>query len=101
MKKFLFVIAIAASSVAANAQTAIESSKFFDNWYFGIGGGVSAPLSCDPMFPLNGMGDITVGKDKGISDEHQGKYLGLTETGSVAVKHLADLKAAGDHYQVI
>ena len=62
MKKFLFVIAIAASSVAANAQTAIESSKFFDNWYFGIGGGVSAPLSCDPMFPLNGMGDITVGK---------------------------------------
>lgn len=62
MKKFLFVIAIAASSVAANAQTAIESSKFFDNWYFGIGGGVSAPLSCDPMFPLNGMGNITVGK---------------------------------------
>ena len=42
MKKSLFVIALAASSVAANAQTAIESSKFFDNWYFGIGGGVSA-----------------------------------------------------------
>ena len=62
MKKFLFVIAIAASSVAANAQTAIESSKFFDNWYFGIGGGVTAPMSCDPMFPLNGMGNITVGK---------------------------------------
>lgn len=62
MKKFLFVIAIAASSVAANAQTAIESSKFFDNWYFGVGGGVTAPMSCDPMFPLNGMGNITVGK---------------------------------------
>lgn len=39
--------------------------------------------------------DITVGKDKGISDEHQGKYLGLTETGSVAVKHLAALHDAG------
>ena len=39
--------------------------------------------------------DITVGKDKGISVEHQGKYLGLTETGSVAVQHLADLHAAG------
>ncbi|MBO7569468.1 MAG: OmpA family protein [Bacteroidaceae bacterium] len=62
MKKFLFVIAVAASSVAAQAQTAIESSKFFDNWYFGIGGGVTAPLTCDPMFPLNGMGNITVGK---------------------------------------
>ena len=62
MKKFLFVIAVAASSVAAQAQTAIETSKFFDNWYFGLGGGVTAPLSCDPMFPLNGTGNITVGK---------------------------------------
>lgn len=62
MKKFLFVIAVAASSVAAQAQTAIETSKFFDNWYFGIGGGVTAPLTCDPMFPLNGTGNITVGK---------------------------------------
>ena len=62
MKKFLFVIAVAASSMAANAQTAIESSKFFDNWYFGIGGGVTAPMTCDPMFPLNAMGNITVGK---------------------------------------
>ena len=62
MKKFLFVIAVAASSVAAQAQTAIETSKFFDNWYFGLGGGVTAPLTCDPMFPLNGTGNITVGK---------------------------------------
>lgn len=62
MKKSLFVIALAASSVAANAQTAIESSKFFDNWYFGIGGGVSAPMSSDPLFPLNGTASITAGK---------------------------------------
>lgn len=62
MKKFLFVIAVAASSVAAQAQTAVESSKFFDNWYFGLGGGVTAPLTCDPMFPLNGTGNITLGK---------------------------------------
>ena len=62
MKKFLFVIAVATSSVVAQAQTAIETSKFFDNWYFGLGGGVTAPLSCDPMFPLNGTGNITLGK---------------------------------------
>ena len=62
MKKFLFVIAVAASSVAAQAQTAIETSKFFDNWYFGLGGGVTAPLTCDPMFPLNATGNISVGK---------------------------------------
>lgn len=48
MKKFLFAIAVAASSIAAQAQTAIETSKFFDNWYFGLGGGVTAPLTCDP-----------------------------------------------------
>ena len=62
MKKFLFVIAVAASSVAANAQVAIERSKFSDNWYFGFGGGVTAPMTCDPMFPLNPMGSITLGK---------------------------------------
>jgi len=62
MKKLLLVIAVAASSMTANAQIAIENSKFFDNWYAGIGGGVSAPMTCDPMFPLNAMGNITVGK---------------------------------------
>ena len=62
MKKLLLVIAVAASSMAANAQIATENSKFFDNWYAGIGGGVSAPMTCDPMFPLNAMGNITVGK---------------------------------------
>lgn len=62
MRKLLFVIAAVASSIAAQAQTAIESSKFTDNWYVGIGGGVSAPMTCDPMFPLNAMGNITVGK---------------------------------------
>lgn len=62
MKKILFAIAVAASSVAAQAQTAIESSKFTDNWYFGFGGGVATPMTCNPMFPLNGTGNLTIGK---------------------------------------
>ena len=39
--------------------------------------------------------DITVGADKGISAAHQGKYLGLTETETAAVKHLKALSDAG------
>ncbi|MGN1393401.1 MAG: pullulanase-type alpha-1,6-glucosidase [Succinivibrionaceae bacterium] len=39
--------------------------------------------------------DLTVGDDKGISSEHQGKYLGLTEGDSTVVKHLKSLAEAG------
>ena len=62
MKKILLMVALAASCIAANAQIAVERSKFFDNWYLGFGGGVTTPLSCDPMFPLNAAGNITLGK---------------------------------------
>ncbi len=63
MKKILFVMAVAASSVLANAQTAIENSKFFDNWYVGVGGGVTTPLDFNKMFPLNPTANISVGKE--------------------------------------
>ena len=43
MKKILLAITMVASAVAANAQTAIESSKFFDNWSLGVQGGVWEP----------------------------------------------------------
>ena len=43
MKKILLTIAVAASSLAASAQVAIEESKFFDNWSLGIQGGVYEP----------------------------------------------------------
>jgi len=43
MKRILLVIAVAASSLAANAQIAVENSKFFDNWSFGVQGGVYEP----------------------------------------------------------
>lgn len=39
--------------------------------------------------------DLTVGQDKGISAEHQGKYLGLTETGTNVYNHLRTLATAG------
>ena len=43
MKRILLVIAVAASSIAANAQIAVENSKFFDNWSLGVQGGVFEP----------------------------------------------------------
>lgn len=39
--------------------------------------------------------DLTVGTDKGITDDNQGKYLGLTELSSNVGKHLKDLADAG------
>lgn len=39
--------------------------------------------------------DLTVGTDKGVSAEYQGKYLGLTETDSNVGKHLKELGKAG------
>lgn len=53
MKKSLLTIIVAASSLAANAQTAIEESKFSDNWSFGIQGGVYEPTIGQNM--LNDM----------------------------------------------
>ena len=43
MKKFLLSIVMVAATVAANAQTAIDSYKFFDNWSIGVQGGVYEP----------------------------------------------------------
>lgn len=39
--------------------------------------------------------DLTVGTDKGVSAEYQGKYKGLTELNSNVGKHLKDLSVAG------
>lgn len=43
MKKILLLIVAAASTIAANAQTAVETGKFFDNWSLGVQAGVYEP----------------------------------------------------------
>ena len=62
MKKIFLSLVVAASALAAQAQTAIETSKFTDNWYFGIGGGVATSMDFNKAFPLNPVGGIVVGK---------------------------------------
>lgn len=64
MKKFIFMMALMISAVvSANAQTAIETPKFVDNVYFGIGGQVTTPTDLNGVFPLNGGATIVLGKD--------------------------------------
>jgi len=63
MKKFILFLALTVSAVvSANAQSAIEEPKFFDNWYFGLGGQVTTPLDFNKVFPLNGGAVVVLGK---------------------------------------
>ncbi len=50
MKKMIFAAALAACTVAASAQTAIESPRFFDNWSVGLDGGVTTPMHHHAFF---------------------------------------------------
>lgn len=50
MKKITLVAALAMSMVAANAQTTVEGSKFFDNWSLGLKGGAITPLHGHSFF---------------------------------------------------
>lgn len=64
MKKFIFTMALLFSAlVTINAQTALSESKFVDNMYVGINGGISTPLSFDKAMPLNPLASIRIGKD--------------------------------------
>ena len=63
MKKFLFIVVMFMSILVANAQTAVESQKAFDNTYVGIEGGVFTPTSFNSVLPLNGTAGIKLGKN--------------------------------------
>lgn len=64
MKKiFIFLMALMMSFSVANAQLATENSKVLDNTYVGVEVGATTPLSFDPMFPLNTVAGIKIGKE--------------------------------------
>ena len=63
MKKFILMCAlILSTAVGASAQTAIETPKFFDNWYVGVGGQAATPLDFNKVFPINGSAAVVLGK---------------------------------------
>lgn len=62
MKKFILVMVMAFVAVVGNAQTAVQTSKTFDNVYVGVEGGVATPLTFDKLFPLNPTATLRIGK---------------------------------------
>lgn len=62
MRKVFFLLMMCVAVVTATAQRVIEVPKTFDNIYIGVQGGVSAPLSFNSTFPLNGSAGLKVGK---------------------------------------
>lgn len=66
MRKILFRIvmtfALLFTMSLGHAQTAIQTSKFFDNTSIGVHAGVTGPIKFNEVFPLNSMFGITVGK---------------------------------------
>lgn len=45
MKKTFLSLLLAASTFSAYGQELLEGAKFFDNWSFGVKGGVITPLN--------------------------------------------------------
>lgn len=50
MKKTFLSLLLAASTFSAYGQELLEGAKFFDNWSFGVKGGVITPLKHSPFF---------------------------------------------------
>lgn len=63
MKKILILMALMFTMVSANAQTAIETSTFGDNWSVGVNAGVTTPLDLNSVFPLNTVAGVTLQKN--------------------------------------
>lgn len=64
MKKFILsLLMVFTAIVSVNAQTAIETSKWYDNTYFGITGGATTPLNFSSVFPVNPTVGIKIGKE--------------------------------------
>jgi outer membrane protein OmpA-like peptidoglycan-associated protein len=64
MKKFILMMALMFSVVmGANAQTALETQKLFDNTSIGVVVGATTPLDFNSVFPLNTVAGLKLGKD--------------------------------------
>ena len=64
MKKLLLAIALFAAGInGANAQEGLQKAKFLDNWYLGVKGGATTPMTFNSVFPLNPTAGIKLGKN--------------------------------------
>ncbi len=64
MKKLVLFFAAAAMAVSASAQVTVEGSKFTDNWYIGVQGGVATKTTQNRWLSnLNPTFGVRLGKD--------------------------------------
>lgn len=49
--------------MGVSAQTAIETPKFFDNWYVGVNAGATTNLEFNKVFPVNATVGAVLGKE--------------------------------------
>jgi outer membrane protein OmpA-like peptidoglycan-associated protein len=101
MKKILVMLMVALfATMSMNAQKALVEQKFWDNWYIGINGGATTPLSFDEVFPVNPTVGLRVGKDFtpvfGVNIEGTG-WLGSHVTWD-AVKRFDIIDPNSDHF---
>lgn len=62
-KKIFSLLILMFAVLTMNAQTAIQTSKVFDNTYVGVQAGANTPLSFNQMFPLNEYVGLRAGKN--------------------------------------
>src|SRR5574344_711826 len=62
-RKTSIMMLILCNAAYANAQTALQTSKIFDNIYIGAQIGANSPLTFDQAFPLNTPASFRIGKD--------------------------------------
>lgn len=63
MKKFLIMLMATMFAVSVDAQTAVQTSKLFDNTYVGVTVGATTPLDFNSVFPVNTVAGLKVGKE--------------------------------------
>lgn len=78
MKKVtILAAALAVMSLSANAQKAYEGSRFFDNWYVGVKGGVTTPTTHSAFWP-NMRAETGIELGKQITPVFGVSFEGLT-----------------------
>lgn len=78
MKKVtILAAALAVMSLSANAQKAYEGSRFFDNWYVGVKGGVTTPTTHSAFLP-NMRAETGIELGKQITPVFGVSFEGLT-----------------------
>ena len=64
MKKLVLLFAVAAMTVSASAQSTVYGSKFTDNWYVGVQGGLATKTTQNRWLSnTNPFAGIRLGKD--------------------------------------